>query len=223
MTAVITANNRLARDNVAPPPQTKEDGSNYNWRMFYDNRRRIADADTPAEMLDVLVPGYSDLKTFEEKYTARYLLARRVQMLARATVLDNISEESYNSLTASERKVLEWDTDSDPAGWGDGTKEPIPTTVLHRLFEQGVPEESDLYDIDEWNSDHPLVLLDTSYAPYTEVPRPSSKHGDFEKNLPNLMWLSPADELELLKSLSAIGYIDFGRPAAIPRAQKTDK
>jgi hypothetical protein len=201
MTAIPSANNPLARDNRAPAPAVHEDGTNYPWRMFYENNRRIVDADTTAEVLDFLIPGYLLLDTEEERLTARTNLARSVQQLGRATIAANITPDESEKITDWEWTILTYGEGDaqDPYGWGDGTGE------------LGSQDEETL---DWWTSVHPLVLLDTSYAPFTEIIKPLSGEGDYiEVN--NLIWLRPSTELSLLRSLSRIGYITFGTPSAV--------
>lgn len=205
MAAVLTANLPMARDNVAPSPATKEDGSNYRWRMFFDGGARIADADYPAEMLEILIPGYDYLANEEERLDARIALAKNVQQLARAVILGNISPEDAEKITDWEWNVLNYgdDENPDPFGWGeDGSGE------------LGVKNED---TVDFWSNDIPLVLLETSYAPLTDIPVPLSDDGDYYDFVRNLIWLRPLEEVDLLKSLSRIGIITFGTPTSTPK------
>lgn len=203
MTAVLTSNNRSARDNVAPAPATKEDGSGYAWRMFFDNGQRIADADTLPEIIDVLIPGYAEFTTFDEKFTARFELAKRVQMLARSSILSTLSNEVLENVKDWEYGILAWDKFDDPYGWGDGSLEP------------NVDYDPNVLDV--WSSDVPLVLINTFYQPFTDIATPLSPYGEISGLVKNLIWLKPSDELEFLRSLSRIGYITFGQPAAALR------
>ncbi|NAZ74281.1 hypothetical protein GTQ99_02410 [Kineococcus sp. T13] len=57
-----------------------------------------------------------------------------------------------------------------------------------------------------WSSPIPLVLVDTAYAPFTSVDRPISAVADVV-DPPNMMWLRPQDEWELLESLARSGYV----------------
>lgn len=58
---------------------------------------------------------------------------------------------------------------------------------------------------DWWTSPIPLVVVDTSYTPYTDVPRPASNEDGVYAT--NLWWLTPATSEELLFSLESIGHI----------------
>lgn len=206
MTSVITSNNPFARDNVAPPPITREDGTNYPWRMFFDQGQRIADADTLDEMIDILIPGYLELETREEKLAARIRLGAFVQQLARGAILSPITPEDAEEIEDWEWDVLVYGNDEsrDPFGWKDGT---------------GTLGEFDADGIDVWSSKYPLVLLETSYTPFTEITPPLSSEGDFEY-VKNLIWIRPSNEKDFLYSLSRIGFITFGTPAATIRDDK---
>ncbi|WP_432520595.1 hypothetical protein [Kineococcus sp. SYSU DK006] len=57
-----------------------------------------------------------------------------------------------------------------------------------------------------WSSPIPLVLVDTAYAPVTSLDRPISTIADVV-DPPNMMWLRPQDEWELLESLARSGYV----------------
>ena len=204
MTAVITANNPLTRDTVAPAPAVHSDGSNYEWRMFFDQGRRIADADSLDELLDILSPGYSFLQNDEERRDARIALAKQVQALSRGVILSSVTPEKAAEIEDWEWNVLTFGEDevTDPFGWGEG---------------EGILGELNEELVDFWKSDIPLVLLETSYAPFTEIPIPVSIHGDYWKDVPNMIWLRPFGDLEFLRSLSRIGYISFGSPNAAER------
>ncbi len=206
MTFVLTANLPFARDNVAPAPALHADGSNFEFRMFFEDGSRIADADTPAELINLLSPGYSNIKDENLKLELRIDLARSVQSLARAVTLANMSEEDSDALADWEWDVLNFgnggvDDAQDPFGWGDGT---------------GTLGEANPDLVDFWSAKTPLILLETSYAPFTDIIRPISSLGDYYISLPNMIWLRPQAELSLLRSLSEIGYITFGQPSEHP-------
>ena len=203
MVAIVTTNNIHSRDNRAPAPEVKDDGSNYPWRMFFDNNQRIVDADSLEELLLFLIPNY-DVMTEENKKLARVSLASHVRMLARSTVLANLTPETAEKIKDWEWDVLTYGDDegegtADPYGWGDGSQ-PIGT------------DNPDV--MDEWSSEVPLILLDTNYYPYTDILPPVSSEGDYEE-VKNIIWLRPNTEMLLLTSLSRIGYITFGTPAAV--------
>lgn len=202
MVSVLTTNTIFGRDNRAPAPEVKDDGSNYPWRMFFENDQRIVDADTTEELLDYLIPGYIGLDA-EARKAARLDLARQVQALARATIVAGLDEDAVKGLADWEWDVLTYgdEVNTDPYGWGDGS---------------GTLGELDEERVDEWNSSVPLVLIETNYTPYTDVIPPLSSEGDYQE-VKNIIWLRPESEEGFLHSLSRIGYITFGSPAAIAR------
>jgi len=57
-----------------------------------------------------------------------------------------------------------------------------------------------------WSSDVPLVVVETSYVPYTDVPAPSSALGATE-DVANVWMLRPMDEESFLVSLHEVGVI----------------
>ena len=58
-----------------------------------------------------------------------------------------------------------------------------------------------------WKSEVPFVAVETSYAPYTAVPKPASTLSDGEYDAPNLWWIRPVDEEDFLVSLHEVGHI----------------
>lgn len=210
MTAVITANNPRGRDNVAPPPAVKPNGEGYQWRMFFDGDRSIADADTLAELLDILIPGYLQAPESDRLYE-RIAFAKQIQVAARAEVIARLDEGDVQGLEEWEMNLLAWEKYGDPWGWGDGSGEVKESKAFFQFDEDEedqMPEEPDL-----WKSASPLVLLDIHYAPYAEIPPPLSSYGDYQY-VPNIIWLETMGEEEFLNSLTRIGYITFGTPAA---------
>jgi hypothetical protein len=155
---VILRNSREGEDPPAPP--TTQDGHLYPYCMYFDGAKYMAFAATPADLLAVLIPGYTDLEP-QAQLEARIRLA--------------IDAEVWNGLTAKEREIL-----------------------ASPRFEQ--PE------IDFWNPPVTLVLVETGYAPYTERDQPVSGIADVA-NPPNISWLRPMDEWELLETLAEVGFI----------------
>lgn len=195
MVAVLTANNPAGRDNSAPAPKLKEDGSNYAWRMFFDENRQIADADTLAELIEVFIPNYTS-KDETSRLAARIIHARGIQMQLRSNILASLSPEDVEGLSEEEMNVLNFEG-GDPSGWGKEV-----------AFEDGTTGH-----LDVWVSDIPLVLLDTNYAPFPGKPAlPLSSYGD-NKFVPNLIVLRPSSEMEYLQSLNLVGAISVGTPA----------
>lgn len=205
MTSILTANNRAGRDNVAPAPELHEDGSSFQWRMFFNSNAEIVDADTTGECLSYLIENYLSYSP-EDRLDLRKDLARGVQQMARSVIAAAVQP---GEVERWEWDLLVWgdENSQDPYGWGDGSSTP--------------GEEYDPEIIDIWGNKHPLVLVTTNYAPFTDVARPMSTEGDYEF-VKNIIWIDPSEELRFLQSLSRIGYITFGEPrviAALPSEQ----
>ncbi|MGY1684430.1 hypothetical protein ACI8AK_02455 [Geodermatophilus sp. SYSU D00867] len=62
--------------------------------------------------------------------------------------------------------------------------------------------------VDFWDPDVPLVLVETGYAPYTDVDQPISGMADVQ-DPPNIIWLRPVDEREFLESLHRSAFINL--------------
>lgn len=60
--------------------------------------------------------------------------------------------------------------------------------------------------VDFWDPAVPLVLVESGYAPYTDIERPISGIADVQ-NPPNIIWLRPVDEWEFLESLAIAGFV----------------
>lgn len=202
MTSVITANNRAGRDNKTPAPELREDGTNFPYRMFYDGGAMIVDADTVGECVECLIPNYLNMSD-EAKYDARVDYAQGVRQHLRVHILADLDPGSVEK--------WEWDVLSgayeddngvggDPYGWGDGSRKPFGDV------------DEDVIDV--WSSKTPLVLLETSYQPFSDIPKPFSVEGDYEF-VSNIIWLRPVDELSFLRSLSYANVISFGSPRAV--------
>jgi hypothetical protein len=67
--------------------------------------------------------------------------------------------------------------------------------------------------IDFWDPEIPLVLVETGYVPYTDVDQPISGIADV-RYPPNMIWLRPVDEWDLLESLSEAGFVRLHQAVA---------
>lgn len=196
MTAFITPNTREGEK--APAVPFKEDGEFYNYIMYYESDRYIAYADTPGELIEILIPGYEE-KTPTEKLDERLAMALRMQAQVQAHVVVNLTEEDRRNLADWEMKCLRGEYNEDaPYQIRDFWKETLP----EGMKPEDVPEDEHM---DIWASEHPLVLIDVAYAPWTKVLPPlANPEGT------NIIWLRPTDEVEFLDSLNSIGMIVFG-------------
>jgi hypothetical protein len=102
MAAVITRN-PLVEDNPAPiEPPHKDDGSGYRFEMIYEGRGSRAYADTAAELLDCLIPGYETMSA-DERLTARVAYGTGLLAPLQAEVLQDVDQ---TALSEDERAVL---------------------------------------------------------------------------------------------------------------------
>lgn len=192
----IIGNNRATRGAQTPAPQLKDDGNPYRFRLLYDEGRSIVDADTAAECLAVLIPGYLELVTEEERQDARERYIRSQQQHLRVRLMTVTDEAVFNSLEQWEQNVLSTFL-GDVYGWADGADG----------WEHNQPQDEDQPDV--WSAPVPLVLMEESYAPVGELTRPLSSEGDY-KYVSNLVWLTARDEESLLRSLATTGLVWFG-------------
>ncbi len=59
-----------------------------------------------------------------------------------------------------------------------------------------------------WNSPIPLIVVETSYVPYTDIPRPASGLNDGIV-AENLWWIRPAEQEDFLLSLHEVGFVQL--------------
>lgn len=209
MAAIITSNAPAGRDNSAPAPALREDGSNYAWRMFYDGLQRIADADTLAELIDVLHPSarYLELGSPEDKLLARLELGQRVQGELRTMIASRLLNEGIEA-QEWEREILLFDN-GDPYGWEQGEGE--INAVQPFALVADTPQQ-----LDKWSHELPLVILDVTHAPYTNVQEPYSSYGH-ARYVPNIIRIEVASEASLMETLNRVGFITLGRPGPAER------
>lgn len=189
MTSVVIRNSREGEE--APVPPVHDDGTRYPYAMHFDGRKFIGFADTPADMLALLIEGYEDLEP-QQAVEARIRLAVVAQVAVQAQInADAMSGGSWEALSQTEKDILTSPRFEQPHGWGD-------------------PEEMG----DVWDADVPLVLVETGYAPYGEVDKPISGIADVQ-NPDNMYWLRPVYEWEFLESLARTGFISIAEASDI--------
>lgn len=173
------------KKNVTPPaPSVKEDGSFYNWRMFYLENSKIADSDSIEELIDILVPGYKSILSESERLLVRTNFLSDMAYSLRLLIYSNLSEEELENLEDWEEEKLEPTRLSPTFNWSESA--PV------------------------WKSEIPLILLASDYGENDNYP-PLSIEGDFQ-NSRNLVYLDPTEEITFLESLSRVGFITFGAP-----------
>lgn len=196
MAAINTANSREGEK--SPNIPFKEDGEFYDYIMYHENNRYIAYADSPAELIDILIRGYEEM-TESDRLNARLRMALSLQSSTQAQIFLDLSKEQKESLKEWEIKAIQGRyNETDPWAIRDFWKEQLP----EGMTEEEVDEDD---RIDIWSSEIPLVLIDASYAPWTDIYPPlANPEGT------NIIWLKPMDEVEFLESLNSIDYIAFG-------------
>ena len=101
---MTTARIRNASSAVAPAePPLKDDQTPYLMEMIYDGGRWRAYADSPRELMDALVPGYSEIRTPRESAAARIRAALRLQVQLQALLA---ADEALGQCSPAERVLL---------------------------------------------------------------------------------------------------------------------
>lgn len=103
-TVLVTGNPDNHPDGDLDPVQapTRPDGTPYRYEMLFAGMTRRAYADDPADLLDALVPGYTD-GNHDQQWTNRLGLAARAQVLAQAVANEHAH---FTRATATQRKIL---------------------------------------------------------------------------------------------------------------------
>jgi|AACY02.2.fsa_nt_gi hypothetical protein len=157
-------------------PPTRDDGTGYPLCMYYRGDTEVAFADTYRDLVEVLLPDYRTLLEASEMDAA---VARIELAAAAATIIQAhlLAETNPDDLTDTDRAHL--------------TAPRIGSHAPHP---------------DWWTHPTPLVVVTTSYAPYTDLPRPASGISDTH-DAPNLWWIDPTSEETLLTTLHDVGYL----------------
>jgi hypothetical protein len=169
----------------APISPVHADGTRFPYAMHFDGAKYVGFADSPTELLGLLIPDYEEMDP-QEQQVARIRLAVNVQVAVQAQInAEAMSSDAWDDLSDEERAILNGPRFEQPHGWGD-------------------PDEMG----DVWDSEIPLVVVETGYAPYTSFDRPISGIADV-LDPPNMVWLRPVEEFEFLSSMANTGYIDL--------------
>lgn len=200
----LTGNVRQTRDNRAPSPALRENGTNYPYRMFFDGNARIVDAEELSELIEQLIPGYL-LMDEQEKKQARDALASSAAFSVKVSILGGLTSEEESSLSEWEWEVLSSD---------DPLEKTYPLTSAE-VVEDLSDEEADAFFEKFWSSKIPLVLVQKDFYPFSSMVPPMSSLGD-AKRVENIIWLDSDTEKELLDSLSRVGIISYGSPRVAP-------
>jgi hypothetical protein len=139
MTAVILKNNAEGDGPILPP--TKEDGTGYGYCLYFNNDAEVAFADSPDELLDALIPGYS--ADVDNQDFLRIRLAQNAAAQTQAEILfgvdpSTVDETTWATLT-SPRNVsqprADWWTSAIPlvvveTGYEPYTSVPRPASAI---------------------------------------------------------------------------------------------
>lgn len=183
--ATITFQNSRSADEPVEIP-LREDGERFPFLMYWAGMERVTLADTVGELLAALIEGYQDLATAQERLVARIQHALHVQVTVQAEINAETEPEVWNALSEVERSVL------------SGTREPGRQPHGWAADPDG--------EGDVWEASVPLVLVETGYAPHTDIPVPLSHEGDVA-DPSNLLWLRTIEEWDYLVSLHHCGYL----------------
>lgn len=196
----IVPNNKRGRDNTPPPSTLNENGEPYRWRMFFDNNSQVADADTRADLINVFIPGYVNATSFKEQFEMLIDYATSLELQFRVNVLSQATKAELEDLEDWEREYL---------------YSPYIETLTWEDPEAEVPQV--------WKSALPVFLVNTFYEPYTDIPRPLSKDGDYDETS-NVFWFNANGEEDFLDSLERTGQIVYGFPSSEGRrVQRREK
>ena len=154
----------------AEVPQ-REDGSKYPFALIAPTTPGTVFSDSLTELDEGIIDGYDEAEDDDDA------LWMRVNHLA----------------------TLAWQAQASTL-LHEGNREDSPV----RFFDEDTitavfADKLDILDFDEWAVKYPLFLLTTSYAPYTQAPRPK---GDW------IVWLDPYTERTYLEALAHLGYCE---------------
>lgn len=153
---------------------TREDGTQYPFALAFDDR--VILAETRTELTAEVIEGYADIEDGEEgdgeALWARYNAAVHFATTLQQVLAANAVEE----------------------GTFDPSQESEDT--LTALF---TPRSEKIDEISEWRGTVPLVLVASSYAPYTGSTRPAG----------NVKWIDPYTETTFLNGLHELGIAEL--------------
>ena len=158
----------------APPvPPARPDGTLYRYELLFADASRRAYADTPAQLLDALIPGYAQHDPAAQ-LQARITFAVTAQVTLQARINHEVG---LDGCTDHEVRLLQ------------GPRHEPPTPGV-------------------WRAPVPLVLVDSFYQPASDLPRPEAADAG------ELVWLEPASEYALLRSLHEAGLVQLAEHRA---------
>ena len=126
--AVVIRNTTSA--DAPPAAPVKDDGRPYRYEMIFAGATRRAYADTMAELVDALSPGYASLATDRERDEARVSLALDAQVRVQADVA---ASGRLRDCTDDERTLILGGRHEppSPATW----KAPVPLVLITSFYQ----------------------------------------------------------------------------------------
>ncbi|AUG29396.1 MULTISPECIES: hypothetical protein [Microbacterium] len=135
------------------------------------------EAESRTAIVDEIIPGHGTLPEGEDGAAAALTLREEhladIAHRAQAVVMAALTEAGPSAISTLSEEAL--------------------TAIYHDRSTQSV-------EIEAWESDIPLFLLATAYAPYTERPRPIGGQ---------IVFLDPLNETTFLDSLVAAGFAEL--------------
>lgn len=135
----------------------------------------MIEADTRTAIVDEIIPGHGALAAgdIEAALILREEHLADIAHRAQAIVMAALTETGPTAIRSLGEDAL--------------------TAIYHDRSSQTV-------EIEAWNSDIPLFLLASAYAPYTQTPRPTGEQ---------VVFLDPLNEATFLDSLVAAGFAEL--------------
>lgn len=166
---------------LSPEEAASDDAPRFPF-AFLANDNTLIGADSLTGLCESMISGYSELEGLDERLGDPWLEARAAALTSLADTTQAVLLDQALSQHPDPRPVL---------------SEEELTALLH-------PKGEEVLEFAEWpHDDIPLLLMATSYAPYSEIPAPS---GD------GIIWLNPHDERRFVDSIARLGlgtlYID---------------
>lgn len=134
-------------------------------------------ADTISELVDQTIPEHGAVPDGPNEASARLLIRQEfladAAARAQSLILAQLTDQYPDQVAALDEDVF---------------------AVLHH------DRHTDVIEFTEWDSNIPLFLMTTGYAPYTELPRPAGE---------TIVFLDPSDERTFVDSLVAVGMVEL--------------
>lgn len=177
--ATVLLQTRQGTEEALVSPRHEEDGTEFLYCVYLPNGTDVVFTDSYAELLEVLIPNYVHMNE-DEQIIHRDALGRSVAIQIQNQIL---LDPEYQDLI------------------NKGIVSPEELRTLHMSRDAAIPQA------DWWKCHVPLVVVETNYEPFTEVPRPASALSDGSALSPNLFWIRPVEEEDFVISLYDVGFL----------------